>query len=198
MIDPALGALGIAHAAPVLELGGDFDRQARAGIDPGDIVILGRTGPDIHMVGFEADISRHRQAAGGDGRILGRKPCADRCAQASTPPAPPPNRNAPTPSTRLLPSYPQLKFFELKPLANARKPQTPVPRFGRPRLVDFRGVLVLARPSDREDGTSRTRTPEFSAENPRQVLGNPRTYLGNSGTPGPRGIAVSNNRVNEV
>src|ERR1700675_4984994 len=31
MIDPALGALGIAHPAPVLELGGDFDRQARAG-----------------------------------------------------------------------------------------------------------------------------------------------------------------------
>src|SRR6478735_1151711 len=34
---------------------------------------------------------------------------------ASIPPAPPSNRNAPTPSTRLLPRYCQLEFFELKP-----------------------------------------------------------------------------------
>src|SRR6185436_2439715 len=97
--------------------------------------------------------------------------------KASTPPAQPPNRNAPTPSTRLLPSYPQPEFFELNPPATPEKPQTPVPRYGRARIFDFRGVLVLARPSDREDGTLRTGTPEFSAENPWQVFGNPRTYL---------------------
>src|SRR5947209_5626964 len=108
--------------------------------------------------------------------------------KASTPPAPPPNRNAPTPSTRLLPSYPQLEFFELKPPANARKTPHPcAPLWSHPGLRTSEGVLVLARPSDREDGTPRTRTPGFSAENPRQVLGNPRTYPGNSRIPGPRG-----------
>src|SRR6478672_7163891 len=119
--------------------------------------------------------------------------------QASTPPAPPPNRNAPTPSTHLLPSSFQLKFFELKPLANARNPKPLCPALVAPGIFDFRGVLVLARPSDREDGTLRTRTPEFSAENPWQVFGNPRTYL--KETAGHRdrvAIAVSNNRVNEV
>src|SRR5215207_128429 len=95
--------------------------------------------------------------------------------KASTPPAPPPNRNAPTPSTRLLPSYPQLEFFELKPPANTRKTPDPcAPHWPYPRLANVRGVLVLARPSDREDGTPRTRTPGFSAENPRQVLGEPK------------------------
>src|SRR5215216_7756754 len=95
--------------------------------------------------------------------------------KASTPPAPSPNRNAPTPSTRLLPSQPQLEFFELKPPANTRKTPRPLcPALAASRLANIRGVLVLARPSDREDGTPRTRTPGFSAENPRQVLGNPR------------------------
>src|SRR5439155_1222024 len=108
--------------------------------------------------------------------------------KASTPPAPPPNRNAPTPSTRLLPSYPQLEFFELKPPAYARKTPEPCAPLWPPRLAKVRGVLVLARPSDREDGTPRTRTPGFSAENPRQVLGNPRDLpYGNSRIPGPRG-----------
>jgi hypothetical protein len=73
-----------------------------------------------------------------------------------------PNAINPSP-VELLPT----QFFELKPPAYARKPQTPVPRHGRTRIFNFRGVLVLARPSDREDGTSRTGTPEFSAENPR-------------------------------
>ncbi len=71
VIDPALGAFGIAHPAPVLELGGDFDRQPGAGIDPGDVVILGRAAPDVHMIGFQADIARDRQAAGGEAQILG-------------------------------------------------------------------------------------------------------------------------------
>src|SRR2546429_1602109 len=108
--------------------------------------------------------------------------------KASTPQAPPPNRNAPTPSTRLLPSYPQLEFFELKRPLTPEKRQTPAPALAVPRLAKVRGVLVLARPSDREDGTPRTRTPGFSAENPRQVLGNPRDLpYGNSRMPGLRG-----------
>src|SRR5215204_4605239 len=118
--------------------------------------------------------------------------------KASPPPAPSPNRNAPTPSTRLLSSYPQLEFFELKPPANARKnPRPRAPLCPHP-ACEVRGVLVLARPSDREDGTPRTRTPGFSAENPRQVLGNPRNSP--QQTAGYRdrvASAVSNNRVNE-
>src|SRR5260370_14623647 len=85
MIDPTFGASGIAHPAPIFELGGDFDRKARAGVDPGDVIVLGRSGPDIHMIGFEADVTRHRQAAGGDGRILGRKSRADGRAKPATP-----------------------------------------------------------------------------------------------------------------
>src|SRR4051795_13401969 len=109
---------------------------------------------------------------------------------ASTPPAPPPNRNAPTPSTRLLPRYCQLKFFELKRPANARKPQTPVPRWSFPGWCNprgFAGVLVLARPSDREDGT-RTRTPDFPLET--------QGFGGTQGNRDRAAFAVSNNRVN--
>jgi hypothetical protein len=65
MIDPALGAFGIAHPAPVLEFGRDLDRQAGTGIDPGHVVVLGRAGADVHVVGLEADIARYRQAAAG-------------------------------------------------------------------------------------------------------------------------------------
>jgi len=58
VIDPALRALGIANPAPVLEFGGDLDRQARAGVNPGDVIVLGRAGADVHMIGFEADVAR--------------------------------------------------------------------------------------------------------------------------------------------
>src|SRR3981189_503041 len=44
VIDPALGAFGIAHPAPVLEFGGDLDRQTPAGINPGHAIVLGRAG----------------------------------------------------------------------------------------------------------------------------------------------------------
>ena len=89
MIDPALGALGVAHAAPVLEFSGDFDRQARAGVDPGDVIVLGRTGPDIHMIGFEADIARHRQPAGGTRRRgCRRRPRTSACRAAPAPRGP--------------------------------------------------------------------------------------------------------------
>src|ERR1700704_1385277 len=73
VIDPALGAFGVADPTPVLEFGGDFDRQPRAGVDPGDVVVLGRAGAHVHMIRFEADVARHRQAAGGLRRILCRK-----------------------------------------------------------------------------------------------------------------------------
>src|SRR6266851_153887 len=81
VIDPALGAFGITDPAPVLEFSGDFNRQARAGVDPGDVVVLGRAGPDVDVIGFEADVARHRQPAGGDGRILCRKAWAHRPTQ---------------------------------------------------------------------------------------------------------------------
>src|SRR3954447_10296944 len=62
VIDPALGALGIANPAPVLELGGDFDREAGAGVDPGDVIVLGRAGADVDVIRFQADVARHREA----------------------------------------------------------------------------------------------------------------------------------------
>src|SRR6476619_4943831 len=69
-------------------------------------------------------------------------------------PKPPQNKNAPTPSTHLLPAI-QLKFFELN---HPPTPKTPyrVP-FTPSACVSevLAGVLVLARPSAREDGTSR-------------------------------------------
>src|ERR1700727_1840407 len=64
MIDPALRAVGIADAAPVLKLGGDLDRPADAGIDPGDVVVLVGTAARIHPVGLDADKARDRQSAG--------------------------------------------------------------------------------------------------------------------------------------
>src|SRR5262245_12368846 len=38
VIDPALRAFPVANAAPVLRLGRDLDRQACAGIDPGNVM----------------------------------------------------------------------------------------------------------------------------------------------------------------
>src|SRR3954463_14582344 len=70
---------------------------------------------------------------------------------ACPPPAPPSNRNAPTPSTRLLPRTPQLESFELKQTAQCLKPG-PLCRPGPAPECHSRGVLVLARPSAREDG----------------------------------------------
>src|SRR5579862_4485924 len=50
VIDPALGAFGIADPAPVLEFGGDLDRQAGARIDPGYVVVLGGTCANVHVI----------------------------------------------------------------------------------------------------------------------------------------------------
>src|SRR4051812_2451324 len=98
-------------------------------------------------------------------------------------PKPPPNKNAPTPSTRLLPTI-QLKFFELN---HPPTPKTPyrVP-FTPSACVSevLAGVLVLARPSAREDGTSRKpkRARISLAEKlQREISGNP------GETPGLRG-----------
>src|ERR1700732_5097997 len=63
VIDPALGTFGIANPAPVLELGGDLNRKTRAGVNPGDVIVLGRPRADVHMIGLEADVARHRQTA---------------------------------------------------------------------------------------------------------------------------------------
>src|SRR5581483_4635155 len=112
VIDPALGAFGIAHPAPVLELGGNLDRQARAGIDPGHVIVLGGTGADVHMVGFEADITRDGQAAGG-GAILGRSGATRRYKEQA-------NQKHPRTKTphchQRVSRRDQLKFVELRHL----------------------------------------------------------------------------------
>src|ERR1700686_1933945 len=87
--------------------------------------------------------------------------------------APPQNKPAPTPSTRLLPRY-QREFFELGHL-QPPTPKTLVPP-DCPRLVNpgSSGLLVLARPSAREDGTSGPRTsPKVSQKSKRRYRGNP-------------------------
>lgn len=63
MIDPALGPIRIADAAPILELGGDFDRPSDAGEDERDVVVLVRTASDIDAIRFDADKTRHGQPA---------------------------------------------------------------------------------------------------------------------------------------
>src|SRR5580704_16230282 len=49
VIDPALGTFGIANPAPVFEFGRNLHREARSGVDPGHVVVLGRTCADIYM-----------------------------------------------------------------------------------------------------------------------------------------------------
>src|SRR3954452_3326410 len=104
--------------------------------------------------------------------------------------APPPNKNAPTPSTRLPPD-PRTRRLAPKTL----KPPTPVPRPECPKNSSAEGsragVLVLARPSAREDGTTRTR-PRPSQMPEGELSGNP-TECRDRATP-----AVSNTRVNAV
>src|SRR3984957_8700663 len=63
MIDPALRAVGIADAAPVLKLGGDLDRPAGAGIDPGGVVVLVGTAARTHPAGLDAGKERDRASA---------------------------------------------------------------------------------------------------------------------------------------
>src|SRR3954452_23421447 len=90
--------------------------------------------------------------------------------QASTRPAPPSNRNAPNPSTRLLPRTPQLEFFELKQSAQRPKPRPLCPPWPCLGLSFPRG-LVLARPSAREDGTLENRNARVSLTFPLATRG---------------------------
>src|SRR6266704_5426709 len=65
VINPAFRTFPIADAAPVLRLGRDLDGQASAGINPGDVMITGRTAADIHPIGLQAHEARNREAAAG-------------------------------------------------------------------------------------------------------------------------------------
>src|SRR5438094_7388804 len=109
--------------------------------------------------------------------------------KASPPPAPPPNRNAPTPSTRLLPSHPQLEFFELKPPANARKTPDPcAPLWPYPGLRPSEGFLswpgLLIERTERQE----PERPDFLPKIRGKYGGTQGTYLyGNSRMPGLRG-----------
>src|SRR5215204_5073984 len=96
--------------------------------------------------------------------------------KASTPPAPSPNRNAPTPSTRLLPSQPQLEFFELKPPANARKTRDPcAPLWPHPGLRTSEGFLSWP-------GLLIERTERQEPERPDSLLKIQGKYWGTQGT----------------
>jgi hypothetical protein len=64
MQDPALGAFCIPDAPPGLEFGDDLDREPGALKDPGGAVVLGGTFTKIDPVGFQADVTRHRQPGG--------------------------------------------------------------------------------------------------------------------------------------
>src|SRR6202171_1135421 len=149
VIDPALGTFGITDPAPVLEFSGDFNRQAGTGVDTCDIVVLGRTGPDVDMIGLEADVPRHRQSAGRDGRILCRKTGAHGRPQHGSREH---HHRTNTPQRHQLVS-------SRDPYSNRWSCNTgmPIPEAPRtaPRLPSacLFGVLVLARPSAREDGT---------------------------------------------
>ena len=61
LIQPVL-PLEFADLPPVLEFGQHLDRQTGAPEHPGDLVIGARADPRVHLVGFEADKSRQRQA----------------------------------------------------------------------------------------------------------------------------------------
>src|SRR5580704_9817952 len=63
VVDPAFRADGVADAAPVLELGGNLNRPADAGIDPDYIVVLVRSAAHRDAVGLEADEARNRKPA---------------------------------------------------------------------------------------------------------------------------------------
>src|SRR5215813_452428 len=73
MIDPALGPFPIADTAPVLRLGRDLDRQASAGIDPGHLMIAGRSAAHIDAVGLDADEAWKWKPAAGTGREFSRR-----------------------------------------------------------------------------------------------------------------------------
>ena len=56
------GAVGVAHTPPRLELRRHLHGQAGPLIDPARAVFLRRAFAQIHAIGLQADIARHRQA----------------------------------------------------------------------------------------------------------------------------------------
>jgi hypothetical protein len=105
------------------------------------------------------------------------------------------NKNASTPSTRLLPG-PQREFSQLKP-ANTLNPKTPYPRPDRPR-PPFLGFLfcpglLLERTEHQE---TRPAPNAFLGENLKENIGEPKEAV--SKHRDRAAAAVSNNRVNEA
>src|SRR5882672_7583557 len=110
--------------------------------------------------------------------------------QASTPPEPPPNKNAPTRILRVEPTT-----NALNPKPRARSGRTPVCR--SPGFLSWPGLLL-------------ERTDRARNQNVRIFLGSPKANIGEPKKPpnnhketpgelfGHAAIAVSNNRVNEV
>src|SRR5262249_90830 len=58
-------AVPVAHATPIVELGGDLHGKRRPGVDPDDLMILVGPAANVDAVGFQADEARNRQTAGG-------------------------------------------------------------------------------------------------------------------------------------
>jgi hypothetical protein len=89
-------------------------------------------------------------------------------------------------------------------IAGVAAPEMPTPEAPHtaPRLPStcLFGVLVLARPSAREDGTMPNKTTRIFPGNEREILGNPRKARASLASKHrDRAIAaVSNNRVNEA
>ena len=61
-MDPAFRTLHILDFAPVVKLLGDFNGQAIALIHPADRITVAGTGAHVHLVRFQRDKARHRQA----------------------------------------------------------------------------------------------------------------------------------------
>src|SRR6185437_15988300 len=61
LLDPALGAVDIADAMPMVEFGDDLDGHALAREDPVDRILLARSGADIDLVRAQGDEARLRE-----------------------------------------------------------------------------------------------------------------------------------------
>ena len=63
LVDPAFGAVGIAHAPPVVEFLDDLHRQAGLQIHPVDRIVDAGSDARVDAARFQADETRQRQAA---------------------------------------------------------------------------------------------------------------------------------------
>ena len=63
LVDPALGAVRIAHAPPIVVFLDDLHRQARLQVEPVDRIVEARSDTRVDAAGFQADEARQRQAA---------------------------------------------------------------------------------------------------------------------------------------